>query len=39
MNKLLSVIILLVALTGLQPHILLAQGRTVSGKVTQAEDK
>ncbi len=39
MNKLLSVIILLVALTGLQPHILLAQGRTVSGKVTQADDK
>jgi len=39
MNKLLSVIILLVALTGLQPHILLAQGRTVSGKITQAEDK
>ncbi len=38
MNKLLSLIILLVALTGLQPHILLAQSRTVSGKVTQADD-
>lgn len=39
MNKLLSLIILLVALTGLQPHSLLAQSRTVSGMVTQAEDK
>jgi len=38
MNKLLSLIILLVALTGLQPHILLAQGRTVSGRITQSGD-
>jgi TonB-linked SusC/RagA family outer membrane protein len=38
MNKLLSLIILLVALTGLHPHILLAQSRTVSGKITQADD-